>query len=286
MRKFLRLASLLLALAPGAAAAEPVQIKPSLTRLNANLELPPGKTVTDGVVVLVHGMLSWYGQETIATLQKNLKGHGIGSLAITLSLGVDDRQRARVCEVTHDYALAGARREIGLWLEWLAGQKAKSVDLLGFSRGGAQVAAIAPELPTVRKIVLMAPAFATALEQAEAYQRAFGHPLQPEIVEARKNPLATRTVDFLTCRQAPVLNATFLDGYSELPPRLAARTGKPTLVIVAGKDEVVPDLARKLPSDVKPVVIEGASHLFLDLYGEEAADIVAKFIQGDQAMAK
>ncbi|MBS0522374.1 MAG: alpha/beta fold hydrolase [Proteobacteria bacterium] len=286
MRKFLRLASLLLALAPGAAAAEPVQIKPSLTRLNANLELPPGKTVTDGVVVLVHGMLSWYGQETIATLQKNLKGHGIGSLAITLSLGVDDRQRARVCEVTHDYALAGARREIGLWLEWLAGQKAKSVDLLGFSRGGAQVAAIAPELPTVRKIVLMAPAFATALEQAEAYQRAFGHPLQPEIVEARKNPLATRTVDFLTCRQAPVLNATFLDGYSELPPRLAARTGKPTLVIVAGKDEVVPDLARKLPSDVKPVVIEGASHLFLDLYGEEAADIVAKFILGDQAMAK
>jgi len=286
MRKSLCLALSLLALAPGVAMAEPVQIKPSLTRLNANLEMPPGKTVSDGVVMLVHGTLSWYGQETIAALQKNLKARGIGSLAITLSLGVDDRQRARRCDVTHDYALAGARREIGLWLDWLGGQQARSVDLLGFSRGGAQVAAIAPELPNVRRVVLLAPAFATAIEQADIYQRAFGHPLQPEIAEARKNPLATRTVDFLTCKQAPVLNATFLDGYAELPPRLAARTGKPTLAIVAGKDEVVPDLATKLPSDVKPVVIDGASHFFLDLYGEEAADMIAKFVQSDQAMTK
>lgn len=286
MRKFLRLASLLLALAPSAAMAEPVQIKPSLTRLNANLELPLGKTASDGVVVLVHGTLSWYGQETIAALQKNLKAHGLGSLAITLSLGVDDRQRARRCDVTHDYALAGARREIGLWLEWLAGQKVGHVDLLGFSRGGAQVAAIAPELPNVRRVVLLAPAFATSLEQAEIYQRAFGHPLQPEIAEARKNPLATRIVDFLTCKQASVLNATFLDGYADLPPRLAARTGKPTLVIVAGNDEVVPNLAKKLPSDVKRVVIDGSGHFFLDLYGEEAADATAKFLTRDQAMAK
>jgi len=286
MRKSLCLALSLLALAPGVAAAEPVQIKPSLTRLNGNLELPPGKTAADGVVVLVHGTLSWYGQETIAALQKNLKAHGVGSLAITLSLGVDDRQRTRRCDVLHDYALAGVQREVGLWLEWLKGQQAKSVDLLGFSRGGAQVAAIAPELPNVRRVVLLAPAFATSVEQADIYQRAFGHPLQPEIAEARKNPLATRTVDFLTCKQAPVLNATFLDGYAELAPRLAARIGKPTLVIVAGKDEVVPDLAGKLPSDVKPVVIDGASHFFLDLYGEEAADVIAKFVQRDRALAR
>ena len=278
MRKSLCLALLALVFAPGMAAAEPVQIKPSLTRLNANLELPPGKTTADGVVVLVHGTLSWYGQETIAALQKNLRAHDIGSLAITLSLGVDDRRGPRRCDVTHDYALAGAQREVGLWLEWLKGQKAGRVDLLGFSRGGAQVAAMAPELPGVRRVILLAPAFATSVEQADIYQRAFGHPLQPEIVEARKNPLATRTVDFLTCKQAPVLNATFLDGYAELPPRLAARIGKRTLVVVAGKDEVVPDLAKKLPSDVKPVVIDGASHFFLDLYGEEAADAIAKFV--------
>jgi pimeloyl-ACP methyl ester carboxylesterase len=180
--------------------------------------------------------------------------------------------------VVHDYALAGAQREVGLWLEWLKGQQARHVDLLGFSRGGAQVAAFAPDFRTVRKIVLLAPTFATAIDQAESYKRAFGHDLAPEIEEARKNPLRQRTVDFLTCRQAPVLNATFLDGYSELPPRLASRTGHPTLVVVAGNDEVAPDLAKKLPSDVKPVVIDGADHFFRDLYGEEAADAIAKFL--------
>ena len=34
------------------------------------------------------------------------------------------------------------------------------------------------------------------------------------------------------------------------------------------------------------VVIDGANHFFLDLYGEEAADVTAKFLQSDQAMAK
>jgi len=279
MRKSLCLALFLLALVPGVASAEPVQIKPSLLRLNGNLELPAGKTATDGVVVILHGTLSWYGQETIAALQKNLKARGVGSLAITLSLGVDDRQRTRRCDVKHDYALAGAKREVGLWLEWLKGQNAKFVDLLGFSRGGAQVAAFAPEFQDVRRVVLLAPAFATSVEQAEIYKRAFGHDLAAEIEEARKAPLQQRTVDFLTCKQAPVLNATFLDGYSEMPPRLAAKTGHPTLVVVAGKDEVVPDLTKRLPSDVKPVVIDGADHFFHDLYGEEAADVVAKFLK-------
>jgi pimeloyl-ACP methyl ester carboxylesterase len=271
---------MLLTAAAATARAEPVQIKPSLTRLNGNLEMPPGKSPSDGIVVIVHGTLSWHGQETIVALQKNLKARGIGSLAITLSLGVDDRQRTRRCDVVHDYALAGAKREVGLWLEWLKGQQARFVDLLGFSRGGAQVAAFAPEFqfPNARKVVLLAPAFATSLEQAEIYKRAFGHDLAAEIEEARKNPLGRRTVDFLTCKQAPVLNATFLDGYSEMPPSLAARTGHPTLVVVAGKDEVVPDLVKRLPSNVKPVVIEGADHFFHDLYGEEAADVIAKFL--------
>ncbi|TMJ28986.1 MAG: alpha/beta hydrolase [Alphaproteobacteria bacterium] len=278
MRKLFCLA-LLLAAGGAPAHAEPVQIKPSLLRLNGNLELPPGKTASDGLVVMVHGTLSWHGQETIAALQKNLKARGLGSLAVTLSLGVDDRQRTRRCDVVHDYALAGAKREVGLWLEWLKGQKAQHVDLLGFSRGGAQVAAFAPEFHDVRKVVLLAPAFATSVEQAEIYKRSFGHDLAPEIEKARENPLQKRTVDFLTCKQATVLNATFLDGYAELPPRLAAKTGHPTLVIVAGKDEVVPDLAKRLPSEVKPVVIDGADHFFHDLYGDDAAGLIAKFLK-------
>jgi len=269
-----------------AAQAEPVQIKPSLLRLNGNLEVPDGKTVEDGVVILLHGTLSHDRQETIAALQKNLKARGIGSLAITLSLGIDDRKGPRACDVIHDYALAGARREIGLWISWLAAQKAKSVDILGFSRGGAQVAAMGPELQSVRRMVLMAPAFATSVEQATNYEKAFGHPLAPELAEARKQPLQKRNVDFLTCRQAPVLNATFLDGYAELGPSLAAKTGHPTLVVIAGNDQVAPDLMSRLPTGVHTVTIEGSNHFFPDLYGEEAADAIAKFLTDDQPLTK
>jgi pimeloyl-ACP methyl ester carboxylesterase len=280
------IAALALVAGPALAAAEPVQIKPSLTKLNGNLELPGGERLEgESVVVIVHGMLSHYGQETVVALQKNLKARGIATLAINLSLGIDDRRGERACDVVHDYALAGARREIRLWLEWLAAQHAKSIDIVGFSRGGAQVAAMGPDLPTVRRMVLMAPAFAMASEQAANYQRIYGHPLAPELEAARKDPLQKRTVDFLTCKKAPVLGATFLDAYTEMSPKLAAKTGHPTLVIVAGKDNILPDLATKLPSEVKPVVIDGAGHFFLDLYGEEAADVIAKFLKADQPAA-
>jgi pimeloyl-ACP methyl ester carboxylesterase len=279
-------AALALVAGSGLAVAEPVQIKPSLLKLNGNLELPAGEKLEgENVVVVVHGLLSHYGQETIVALQKNLKARGIASLAINLSLGVDDRLGPRSCDVVHDYALAGARREIRLWLEWLAAQHAKTIDIVGFSRGGAQLAAMGPELPTVRRMILMAPNFATAAEQAAAYQKAFGHPLAPELEAARKDPLQKYTVDFLTCKGATVLGATFLYGYTELPPKLAAKTGHQTLVIVAGKDERVPGLAEKLPSEVKPVVIDGASHFFPDLYGEEAADLIVKFLKADQPAA-
>jgi pimeloyl-ACP methyl ester carboxylesterase len=281
------LACLALVAGAPAARAEHVQIKPSILRLNGNLEVPDGRKIEDGeVLVLVHGTLSYYGQETIAALQKNLKQRGRATLAITLSLGIDDRQRPRACNVLHDYALAGARREIALWIEWLYAQHAKGVDLAGFSRGGAQVAALGPELPKVRRMVLLAPAFATTAEQNDSYQRAFDHPLQPELQKARAAPLQKFDVDFLTCKQAPVLGATLLDAYAELPPKLAAKTGHPTLAIIAGNDQVVPDLQSKLPSEVQKAVIDGSSHFFPDLHGEDVADIMAKFLTRDQATAK
>ena len=87
-------------------------------------------------------------------------------------------------------------------------------------------------------------------------------------------------------RSAPVLGATLLDGYEEMSPRLAAKTGHQTLVVIAGKDEIVPDLGRKLPSEVPQATVEGAGHFFLDLYGEEAADIVSKFLKRDPPAAK
>jgi pimeloyl-ACP methyl ester carboxylesterase len=270
-----------LALASLPASAEPVQLKSGQVRLNGNLEMPAGKKADDGVALILHGTFSHDKQETVAALQQNLKKHGIGSLAITLSLGVDNREGPRACGLLHDYALAGIQREIAAWLAWLRADGARSIDLIGFSRGGAQIAALAPKLTRVGHVVLMAPAFATLDEEAATYQRAFGHPLAETLAEAKKVPLQKLTADFLQCKDAPVLGATFLDAYQEMLPQLAAETGHPTLVVVAGKDEIAPDLGKKLPSQVQRIVIEGSGHFFPDLYGEEAADAIAAFLKND-----
>ena len=270
-----------LALASLPAAAEPTQLKSGQIRLNGNLELPAGKKVADGVALILHGTLSHDKHETVAALQENLKKRGIGSLAITLSLGVDNREGPRPCGLLHDYAMAGAQREVAAWMAWLRADGAPTIDLIGFSRGGAQIAAIAPKLPRIGHIVLMAPAFATTAEQAAAYQRTFGHPLAEPLNAARESPLQKFTADFLQCKDAPVLGATFLDAYQEMLPQLAAETQHSTLVVVAGKDEIVPDLEKKLPSQVQKVVIDGSGHFFPDLYGEEAADAIARFLKNE-----
>lgn len=211
--------------------AEPVQIKPGLLRLKGNLEMAKGKAVADSeVLVIVHGMLSHFGQETIAALQKNLASRG------------------------------------------------RAVDLLGFSRGGAQVAAVGPELRNVRRMVLLAPSFAYSAEIAQAYEKTYGQPLAKELDAAQKAPLQKLTADFLNCKQAQVLGATMLDAYTELPPHLAAQTGHPTLVMIAGKDEIFPGLDSKVPSDVHKVTIDGSGHFFTDFFGEDAADAIAKFL--------
>ena len=270
-----------LALASLPAAAEPVQLKSGQTRLNGNMEVPPGKKVADGVALILHSARSDNKQDTVVALQQNLKKRGIASLAITLSLGIDNREGARACGLLHDYALAGTQREIAAWMAWLRADGAPTVDLIGYSRGGTQIAELAPKLSRVGHVVLIAPQFATSAERAEAYQRDYGHPIGKPVADANEYPLQKMTVDFLGCRDAQVLGATFLDAYRERLPQLAAETSRPTLVVIAGKDEAVPDLAKKLPSQVAQVVIEGSGHFFPGAYGEEAADAIARFLKNE-----
>ncbi len=263
---------------PGAAVAEPVQIKPAALRLNGNLEIPAGKSMSDGVALVVPDALSHHGHETIAALQAHLKDDGVATLAITLSLGIDDRKGARACEVPHAYTMADTGGELDRWIEWLQLNGARSIDLIGFSRGGAEVAVMAAQRRALHRIVLLAPAFATSAELAESYARTFGQPLKPVLDAARAAPLETRPVDFLSCRHAPVTGAAFVDAYREIPAEITTEIPQPVLVMIAGSDEIVPDLDKKLPAAVRRVVIEDSGHFFQDLYGEDAADAIADFL--------
>jgi dienelactone hydrolase len=268
-----------LLLAAGDTAAEPVQVKHGALRLNGNLEIANDRSLTEGVAIILHGALAHHGEPTVAALQRNLKARGVASLAVTLSLGIDDRRGPRACDVPHAYGDAEVATELERWVEWLARRHVRSVDYIGVSRGGAQLVDFLQKQKGGRRVVLMAPTLVTAAEIASGYRKTHNQELAIALEAARAKPREQRRVDYLACRQAMVQGSTFLEAYREVPAASVANIVQQTLVVVAGNDEVVPDLEARLPPTVKHVVIEGADHAFRDLSAEDAADAIAEFLR-------
>ena len=129
--------------------------------VSANLLMADGKTMQDDMVLLTHGTLTHMERSTYAALQKNLAALGVSSLAINLSLGVDNRQGEYDCAVPHKHQHTDALQEIGVWLDWLQKQGANQITLAGHSRGGNQTAWFASENDSdaFKKVVLIAPGF-------------------------------------------------------------------------------------------------------------------------------
>jgi hypothetical protein len=276
VRGFLPAAAL--ALVAGGVAAEPVQIRDGSLRLNGKLERPAAATSPDSIAIVLHGTLSHHGQETVVSFQHNLAARGIVTLAVTLSLGIDDRRGPRACTPAHTHTLADAARELGLWEDWALGHGFATIDHVGFSRGGAQLAELMRAPRRGRRLVLLAPALAVDADIATAYRKAYGGELAHALDAARAAPREARTVDFLYCRQAEVSGAAFLDAYREVPPVLLSSIDRPLLVVVAGSDEIVPNLEPRLPAGIRRVRVDGADHFFSDLNGEDAADAIAAFL--------
>ena len=100
-------------------------------KLGAHLGTAEDTNLADGVVLITHGTLAHNRMEIIETMQMALAERGHNSLAITLSLGVDERSGMYDCEVPHTHKHTDAIDEIGLWLDWLKTQGAEKVDLDG-----------------------------------------------------------------------------------------------------------------------------------------------------------
>ena len=112
--------------------------------------------------------------EIIANLQTLLADEEINSLAINLSLGIDNRQGPFDCAVPHEHRHEDAAAEIATWIEWLKGQGVDQVLLAGHSRGGSQVAAYSQNADAiVMGQVLIAPSTWSRKYAAKAYQRPF-----------------------------------------------------------------------------------------------------------------
>ena len=286
-----------LVIVAGAIEAKEVTFPHKGLMLNANLELAAGKTPADGVILITHGGLAHRDMEIIAYVQNLLvKEKGYNTLAINLSLGLDNRHGMYDCKTMHRHRNDDAADEIGAWVDWLKQQGAKRVTLLGHSRGGAQTALYAAERDNalVKAVVLVAPATRENTDAA-GYEQRYQKPLAPVLEKARqlakagKGGTVLEHIDLLNCPDTSATADTFVSYYGQDPrldtPYLLPKIGKPTLVVVAGSDEVVVGLDKKVAplADSKRVqmkVVEGAGHMFRDLYADDAVDAIDAFLKG------
>ncbi len=280
-----------------ATAKEVTLLQRNLT-LNAELELAEGKTISDGVVLIMHDALAHRDMELMVYLRALFRERGYSTLAINLGLGLDDRHGMYDCNTMHRHSNDDAVNEIGLWVDWLRREGARDVILLGHSRGGAQTALYAAERhdDVVKAVILMAPTTSDNNSPA-AYLLRYGQALEPllaksrELVSSGMDDALLGHVGLLTCAGTTVTAGTFLSYYGQDPrldtPYLLPRIKVPTLVVVAGADSIVIGLDRKVASLVdgqrlRMTVVEGADHMFLDIYADQAIDVIDHFLQGMQ----
>ncbi|SCX79032.1 alpha/beta hydrolase [Thiohalorhabdus denitrificans] len=290
---------LLLFLLPLPASAGELQIEHDGTTLNANLAgAEAGAEAvsdTDRLLLMVHGTRGHFGMDLLRNIQEGLAKRGIASLAINLSLGVDDRHGIRKCEPAHDYTNAEALAEMGAWIGWAKEQGVERLALLGHSRGGNQVARYLAEEPAeaVRGAVLLAPATWDEESVAAAFEQRFDTPLEKPLSRAQAmaeegyQDAWMNHVPFLYCPDARVKVASFLSYYGGDEaldtPSILPDAKRPVKLMVGTEDENVPDLAERtetLPgnADVTRRVLEGAGHFFEGEYTEQVVVQTGEFL--------
>ena len=263
--------------------------------LNANLELAANKKPSDGVILITHGGLVHNGMEIIASLQNQLKERGYNTLAINLSLGLNNRHGQYDCQITHRHRNSDAADEISVWVAWLKKQGVKQLILLGHSRGGAQTALYLTEYNNsiVKSVVLISPAIRENTDAAN-YQVRYGKSLAPilqkaqQLVKAGKGDTLLEHVGILYCADSSATADSFVS-YNGQDPRLDTlylipKLRMPTLVVVAGSDEIVIGLDKKLTAlaDGKRVtmkIIDGADHVYRDLYTDDLVEAIDAFLK-------
>ncbi len=277
------------------ATAQEVTIEHNGLTLNAELVLAEEKSMADGIVLLTHGTLAHNRMEIIAGLQGLLADSGVSTLAINLSLGLDNRRGMYDCSVLHNHRHQDAVGEMVAWLDWLEAQGARQIDLMGHSRGGNQIAWLAAEQdrPAIRKVVLLAPATWSAGGSKVDYKKRYKEALEPLVNEAEmyvgfgRGDVLLKETDFIYCADTTVTADAFFSYYKPddrlHTPNLLPQINKPILVIAATEDKLyVPlkrDISPMVGSGVDFLAVEGAGHFFRDLYLEEVVEQTVEWLE-------
>lgn len=262
--------------------------------LNASLVLAENKKLSDGVVLITHGGLMHRGMELYVHLQSVLKEQGYSSLAINLSLGINNRHGRFDCKTIQRHRYSDAADEIGSWVSWLEAQGVKEIVLLGHSRGGAETALYASghNDPVIKAVILLAPD-TRETNDAKAYLTRYKQPLSSilskalELVKSGKGDVVMKHTPFLHCADSPVTATTFVSYYGHDPRLdtafLIPKIKNKILLVLAGSDQIVINDEKFLPlSRLKNVQIEtvdGAGHFFRDLFADDAVDDINVFLK-------
>lgn len=263
--------------------------------LNADIEFAADKTINDDIVLLTHGALAHRDMETIRYLRKLFRERGYNTLAINLGLGLNNRHGMYDCMLTHRHRNDDAIDEIGIWLDWLQKQGAKKVTLLGHSRGGAQTALFMVERHNnlVQSAVLLAPATKDNTN-ATAYMQRYKQMLAPILQKAQqlisdgKGNTVLDHIGLMSCRDTSATADSFFSYYAQDPrldtPSLITKLDIPTLVVVAGDDNIVVGLDKKIApyvdgKQVQMMIVDSADHMFRDLNADDAMEAIDEFLQ-------
>jgi len=292
LRTFLLFTTLLFAVT---AQAEEVVLDDRGLHLNGRLSLADGHQIQDGVVLMLHGTFAHNEMEIIQTIEGLLNEKGYNTLAINLSLGIDNRHGQLDCAITHEHRHTDALHELGLWVEWLKSKDVKRIALLGHSRGGNQVVWYAKDHPdeVIKSVIAVAPQTWDAKAGAAEYQKRYGQPLGEVMARAKdlqergNGEAAMRPVGFVYCQDAAVSADAFINYYQDQKekntPSIIDQLSVPVLVFAGSEDDVVKSLIPQMKKKSKPgkvdlIVIDGADHFFRDLYAEDLVDEAADFL--------
>jgi alpha/beta superfamily hydrolase len=257
--------------------ADKVTIQGESYTLNGDIVPFGGSQLNGRVVLIVHGTLGHKDMELIEALQSVLMESGQASLAINLSLNIDDREGFYPCDALHSHKFDDAVEEIETWIRWLTEQGASQIVLLGHSRGANQVVKhVLQGVRSAQMAILLAPPVTAAVASADVLQT-IDSDAADDILEG---------IDFLHCKNANVLASTYLSYYGPDADSdtiaLLQKITLPTLVISGSQDEVVPTLASRMSEVENPLVthieISGADHFFRDLYMYDVVENVIKFM--------
>ncbi len=234
------------------------------------------------VAVITHGTLAHKDMELIEALQESLAEQGVSSLAHTLSLDVSARRGMYDCERRHTHRDEDADGEISAWIDWLKTRGHDRLAVIGHSRGGKQVARVAAKDERLSAVVLIAPATANGAERA--YKRS--PTLEGIVMQTTDGTDLTyvKTASFLYCGPTEATAESHASYHPEQPTGAETYTPDidvPVLVIAGSKDTTVPEVPAifiPMRSDrLRFELVDGAGHMFLDFYAEDAATLISEF---------